>query len=241
MPLGNVTVPKTLEVKADSRPAWQFIIDTIRANPNEVIIIAVGRMTNLALALQHDPGIAKLTKGVAIMGGAFGVNGHTGNVTPVAEANIIGDPEAADEVMIANWPVTVVGLDVTHETVMNLAYQEKLRDEGGDEGKFMWEISRQYLQFYRQTAGLDGFACHDSLAVAAVIAPELFKWRIGPVRVATEGVATGQTIQHHQKRQFPESAWHGHPPQTVAVDVDSKKFLDLYLDVFRKSASAKGH
>jgi inosine-uridine nucleoside N-ribohydrolase len=237
--LGNVAVPEALDVAPDPRPAWQFIVDTVRANPGEVIIIAVGRMTNLALALQHDPGIAGLTKGVVIMGGAFGINGHSGNVTPVAEANIIGDPEAADKIMIAPWPVTIIGLDVTHETIMTLAYQEKLRDEGGEEGRFMWEITRHYHNFYRDTVGLDGFACHDSLAVAFVIEPSIFKLRHGQVRVATEGVAVGQTIQHHQRRALPGSPWDGHPPQTVAVAVDSQRFLDLYLDTFRKSADTR--
>ena len=236
--LGNVPLPETITAKADPRPAWQFIVDTVRAHPHEVTLIAVGRMTNLALALRHEPGIAKLVKAVSIMGGAFGGNGHTGNVSPVAEANIHGDPDAADEVMTAPWPVTVVGLDVTHETVMTPAYLRRLGDEGGEYGQFMWDISRHYEKFYRDAMGHEGIACHDSLAVAYVIDPTLFLTRRGPVRVATDGIAVGQTIQHHQRRKFPDSPWDGRPAQTVAVGIDSARFLDMYLDTFRAAAMA---
>ncbi|MCP6380102.1 nucleoside hydrolase, partial [Klebsiella pneumoniae] len=76
------------------------------------------RMTNLALALQNAPEVAGLVKEVVIMGGAFALDGHNGNVTPEAEANIIGDPHAADIVFGADWPVVAVGLDVTRKSVV---------------------------------------------------------------------------------------------------------------------------
>ncbi len=226
--LGDAPIPEKLSVEADPRPAWQFIVDTVRAHPGEVTLIAVGRMTNLALALQHDPGIAKQVKAVSIMGGAFGVNGHSGNVSPVAEANIIGDPEAADAVLTAPWAVTVVGLDVTHETIMTREYLSDLREPGGDAGDFIWETTRGYEAFYKEQVGLDGIACHDSLAVAAVVDPSLFETRTGPVRVVTEGIALGQTIQKHQRRAYRIDHWDPHPHQTVCVGVDSQRFLDAY-------------
>lgn len=234
--LGNVAMPAHIEIPLDPRPAYQLIIDEVRRFPGEVVLIAVGRMTNLALALEHDPEIAKLVKGVSIMGGAFGGHGHFGNVTPVAEANIIGDPDAADMVMTAPWPVTVVGLDVTHETIMNAEFQARLRDECGDAGKFMWEISRVYDRFYRSQVGLDGIACHDSLAVAYVVDPSLFQVRRGPIRVVTDGIAIGQTIQNTQRRKAVPGAWDGHPAQSVCTEVDAKRFLASYLDAFRAAA-----
>ncbi len=149
--IGDAPVPDKLDVTEDPRPAWQFIIDTVRAHPGEVTLIAVGRMTNLALALQNDPGIAKLVKAVSIMGGAFGINGHSGNVSPVAEANIIGDPEAADQVVTADWPVTMIGLDVTHETIMTTEYLQTMQAKGGEIGQFFWDITRGYEKFYKET------------------------------------------------------------------------------------------
>src|SRR3569832_2736856 len=89
--LGNIPIP-AVTAKADPRSAVQLIIDTVRTNPHEVTIVAVGRMTNLAEAIAADPGIVPLVKAVSVMGGAFGRNGHYGNVTPVAEANIYGGP-----------------------------------------------------------------------------------------------------------------------------------------------------
>jgi inosine-uridine nucleoside N-ribohydrolase len=82
--LGNINVPEVVDVPLDPRPAYQFIIDTVRANPGEVTLVAVGRMTNLALALKADPEIAGLVKQVVIMGGNFYV---PGNVTPVATSS----------------------------------------------------------------------------------------------------------------------------------------------------------
>lgn len=86
--LGNIDVPAQIDLPLDPRPAHRFIIDTVRANPGQVTLIAVGRMTNLARALRDDPEIATLVKAVVIMGGAFDV---PGNITPAAEANIHGD------------------------------------------------------------------------------------------------------------------------------------------------------
>jgi purine nucleosidase len=226
--LGDAPVPERMTIDPDPRPAWQFIVETVRANPGEVTLIAVGRMTNLALALRHDPGIAKLVKAVSIMGGAFGVNGHSGNVSPVAEANILGDPEAADAILTAPWPVTVVGLDVTHETVMTREYLAVLRDTAGDAGAFIWDTTRGYESFYRDQVGLAGIACHDSLAVAYVVDPSLFTTRTGPVRVVTEGIADGQTIQKHVARRHRVDAWEPYPPQTVCIGVDSQRFLEAY-------------
>ncbi|WP_407811221.1 nucleoside hydrolase, partial [Staphylococcus aureus] len=85
-------------------------------------------MTNLALALREEPDFAALVKDVIVMGGAFDING---NVSPAAEANIHGDPEAADLVFTAPWRVVVVGLDVTTKTVMTSAFMAEMAEAGG--------------------------------------------------------------------------------------------------------------
>ena len=96
--LGDVDVAPGHGDAHDSTPAWRFIVEQIRRSPGEITIVAVGRMTNLVLALRADPAIATLVREIVIMGGAFGHHGHHGNVTPLAEANIHGDARAADEV-----------------------------------------------------------------------------------------------------------------------------------------------
>lgn len=234
--LGNIPIPE-VTAKADPRPAAQFIVDSVRAHPGEVTIVAVGRMTNLAEALALDPGIAPLVKAVSVMGGAFGRNGHFGNVTPVAEANIIGDPVAADIVFGAAWPMTIVGLDVTHESVMTDAYMQSLAAEAGTDGAFLWEVSRFYAGFYtRSQQYLDGFAVHDSSAVAAVLHPEFFTYARGPVRVIADGIARGQTILRPEGYYDRARDWDGRPSCNVAVTVDAAAFLRFYRDTIINGA-----
>ncbi len=157
--LGNYPVPEQVEGELDSRPAWQYIIDTVRAHPGEITLVAVGPLTNLALALEADPEITTLVEEVVIMGGAFGENGHHGNVTPFAEANIHDDPHAADKVLTAGWPVVIIGLDATHECFFSRQYIEELGRDGGEMGKFIDDISKYYLDFYSARHGWMAVLC----------------------------------------------------------------------------------
>jgi inosine-uridine nucleoside N-ribohydrolase len=226
--LGDVGVPETISRTADPRPAHRFIIDMVKAHPGEITLIAVGRITNLAHALAEAPEIAGLVKQVVIMGGAFGQNGHGGNVTPAAEANIIGDPEAADIVLGAPWPVVVVGLDVTKETFMAPEGLARLVREAGDAGCFIAQTSELYKQFHIDRHGLDGLFMHDSCAVAYVLAPELFTTRSGTMRVVTEGIAVGQTIQKPDSVNFAPGAWDGLPSQLACIGIDHEAVLELF-------------
>lgn len=228
--LGNIDVPDEIDVPLDPRPAHRFIIDTVRANPGGVTLVAVGRMTNLARAVSDDPEIATLVKGVVIMGGAFDV---PGNITPAAEANIHGDPEAADVVMRAPWPVTVIGLDVTSRTVMTRAVLADIAERGGEAARLLADISRFYIAFYEQHV-VDGMVVHDSCACAYLVAPELFKTRSGAIRVLCGGIADGQTIQKPDGRIFPPNAWDGQPSQKACIDIDAEAVLKLIGDTLAK-------
>jgi inosine-uridine nucleoside N-ribohydrolase len=227
--LGNIDITPSLR-RVDPRPAHRLIIDLVRANPHQITLIAVGRMTNLALALRDAPEIAGLVKQVVIMGGAFGRNGHTGNVTPVAEANIWGDPVAADVVFGAAWPMTVAGLDVTQQTIMTEAFLADLAANGGEDGRFMRAISRFYQDFHRTSAGLEGFYVHDSSAVAAALRPDLFTGVTGAIRVVPNGIAIGQTILKPDGRTYPPGPWDNRPSHTVLTGVQSAEVIALYRD-----------
>ncbi|KPA51844.1 nucleoside hydrolase [Photobacterium leiognathi subsp. mandapamensis] len=228
--LGDVTAPHSLDTKAIEKPAYQFIIDSVRANPGEITLVAVGPLTNLALALEAAPDIIDLVKEVVVMGGAFGENDHRGNVTPFAEANIHDDPHAADKVFTASWPVVVIGLDVTEESFFTSQYLDELRDDAGEVGQFIWDISRYYLRFYSQKVGMDGCHVHDPSAIAYVIQPSLFNTRRGPVRVVTDGPAEGMTIQKVDQRNYMNDEWRLFPAQQVGVEVDNKTLLSLYRE-----------
>lgn len=232
--LGDVELPESIARQADPRPAHRLIIDLVRAHPGEIEIVAVGRMTNLALALREDPGIVSLVRQVVIMGGAFGICGVLGNVTPAAEANIWGDPLAADEVTGAAWPLTMVGLDVTQATRMPTPFLRALANEAGEAGKFIWEISRFYENFHLE-GGVDSIYVHDSSAVAYLLNPGLFETRLGAIRVVSEGLAFGQTIQMPADQRFPPNAWDSRPPHRVCTSVDSEGLRRLYRSTLQSA------
>lgn len=225
---GDVEVPNEVEAVADPRSAHQYIIDAVKAEPNEITLVAIGPLTNLALALQAEPEIVNLVKEVVIMGGAFGVNDHRGNVTPYAEANIHDDPHAADIVFSASWPVVIIGLDVTEQSFFTGDYLEQLRDDAGELGQFIWDVSRFYLKFYREKVGLDACHVHDPSAIAYVIKPELFTLREGPVRVVTEGPAEGMTVQKFDGRKYLHDDWENHTSQRVGIAVKDTELLEIY-------------
>ncbi|MEO3386730.1 nucleoside hydrolase [Mesorhizobium sp. CAU 1741] len=233
--LGNIALPDEIPGTVDPRPAHRFIIETVRADPGGVTLIAVGRMTNLALALREAPDIAGLVKQVIIMGGAFTV---PGNVSPVAEANILGDPEAADMVVTAPWKTIVVGLDVTMKTIMSTSTLERLAAQGGPRARLLSDISQHYIGFYSRFVD-DGMVIHDSCACAFLVAPHLFETRSGAMRVVSEGIADGQTIQKPDGRFFPPGAWDGKPSQLACVDIDADAVLRLIGDtIVAEPASA---
>jgi len=228
--LGNIGVP-TPQISPENEDASEFIVDLITKNPGEITIVAVGPLTNLALALQLKPDIADLVKNVVIMGGALGSNGHTGNMTPVAEANIFSDPHAADIVFQAPWPLTMVGLDVTMETIMSNDYLKSLQHEGGEIGDFIYKISRYYSEFHKDSVALNGIYVHDFSAIAFVVNPGLFKLTKGAVRAVTEGIAVGQTTIALAGKNYPPNPWDNVPQKHACIEVNSKGVLDLYKKV----------
>jgi len=160
--LGNTGQAES-NLRVESASAAEFIVETINTHPGEITVLAIGRLTNLANALALDPGIAARVKDVILMGGALHV---PGNVTPVAEANISGDPHAADLVFRASWPVTMIGLDVTTKLIMDDQFLETIRKKNAQYGKFIYDISRFYLNFHITEEGVEGgFYVHDPSAV----------------------------------------------------------------------------
>ena len=116
-----------------------------RRYPGEIVLLPVGPLTNIALALAIEPRLPELIKEVVLMGGAARVEG---NVSPVAEANIFGDPHAADIVFRAGWPLTMVGLDVTTKVRMKDDLLSRLAESNPELGGFIFDITRFYKAFY---------------------------------------------------------------------------------------------
>ena len=153
------------------------------------------------------------------MGGAVDV---PGNVTEWAEANIIGDPEATDVVFSSGIPTTQVGLDVTMKSLMSESYIADLATRCGDAGKLLNEITPYYLEFYRGRTGENGFACHDSSAVAFAEAPSLYQTKTGNLNVILAGEQRGRTT-------FEENADGHHKHCVQANSAALMKIYDDYL------------
>ena len=222
--LGDVHPHPPHEREPEPLDAARFIVDMARRHAGELTLVAVGPLTNLAQALALDPQLPRRVRRVVVMGGAFGTLGHCGNATSVAEANVYCDPHAAAAVFGAAWPVTVVGLDVTHQVLMSGAYLDALGDEGGAEGRYLHDIIRPYERFYRQRTG-GGIYAHDASAVICALDASRFELRQGALRVVTEGPAMGQTIQSRRSLRRAARDWDGLPEQRVCVAVDAAGVL----------------
>lgn len=228
--LGDIGALDGFEAEPEATPAPQRIVELIHAYPHEVSLLAVGPLTNLALALELDPSITGLVKEVVIMGGAFGWGPRRGNVTPVAEANIINDPHAADRVLTADWPVLAVGLDVTTQCILTTAAARALGDSAGETGQFLFDISRGYEKLYVERDSFEGCALHDVAAAICLFEPHLFGYARGSIRAVCEGIALGQTILKPEGLMFPPGAWDNLPTQTVCQTVDAAGVLKAYAD-----------
>ena len=216
--------------QAEARPGAEAIVEIAKQNPQEISVVAVGRLTNLALALELCPGLPELIREVVVMGGAFGFNGHRGNVSPVAEANIAGDPLAADRVFTSGLRTTIVGLDVTQEIIAHRPFFDAMQANAGSAGDFIYRISRFYLDFHERVSGRNECPVHDSSAVAYLLRPDLFTTRAAGVRVVTSGLAIGQTIFGDPDTDYESTAWKDQPLCTICTGVNSEKVLELYAE-----------
>jgi inosine-uridine nucleoside N-ribohydrolase len=223
--LGDTHQPEPT-LSAQQKSAAQFLVDMAKQYPRQITLLAVGRLTNLAEAMRLDPNFIRNVKEVVLMGGTL----HTpGNVTPVAEANIYGDPHAADIVLTAPWKVTMIGLDVTQKVKLSDDILLRIKNKNPQYGPFLFSITRFYMNFHKNVEKVKGgFYVHDPSAVVYLIDSTVFKMKQGPVRVVTDGIAIGQTIMPAYDYQLELPAWKDKPLVSAAVDVDVTRFLQRF-------------
>jgi purine nucleosidase len=186
--LGSVVLaPSTLPLS--EQHAVDLIIEMISAAPGAIHLVATGPLTNIALALEKKPSIARLVASFTIMGGSF----TRGNATPAAEFNIYADPEAAKIVFDADWQVVMVGLDLTLQAIASRAVIERFEELGELANDLIIPLSTFWTDPNDQE--WDGQAVHDVCAVAYVTRPDLFASRPARVDVETAGTHTaGMTV-----------------------------------------------
>lgn len=196
--------------------AAAFLVRMARENAGELVVCAIGPLTNIADALKLDPAFAENIKSLVIMGGAFE---HPGNITPDAEANIFHDAAAADVVFSANIHMVMVGLNATMQTLLTPEDFAAMGSTSPKIGGFVRDISDFYLGFYRSVGVFDGCPMHDSTAVLACVAPERFEMKQSGLRVILEGEQIGKTVADDSR-----------PPVDVAMSVDAKWAVDLAME-----------
>ncbi|MEM6985281.1 MAG: nucleoside hydrolase [Pseudomonadota bacterium] len=225
--LGNTHQAPSLR-EAHASNAAQFIVDQVRAAPDDITLVPIGPLTNVALALKLAPDIAKKTR-VVLMGGAVH---EPGNCSPVAEANIWQDPHAAEVVFAADWHVTMVGLDATHQVRLDQAFFDACEQAAPRIGGFLNKVHQFYLDFYASRFGERVCAAHDALAVATVVDRSVVQTHTGAIRVCTNGVAEGQTLFAKPGRFDDQHWWRDRPQQDAALSADDKAARALILDTF---------
>lgn len=221
--LGDAELPPLRRLAQDESAA-SFIHRTVSENPGEVILIPVARMTNVANVVQFDPDIAKKIKRIVMMGGAAFC---PGNVTPTGEANIWGDPEAAQMMFRCGAPMTMVGLDVTMQARLTARQLDSLHESPYSE--FLKQAVSFYIDAYERTQaqepGERWCALHDPLAVAMVEDPSLCETKDYYVDVETQGLLTaGTTVV--DARAVPAQR----PNLSVCVGIDAPRFLQWCAD-----------
>ncbi|WP_272578214.1 MULTISPECIES: uridine-preferring nucleoside hydrolase UriH [unclassified Providencia] len=177
----------------DQRHAVDLIIETLKAHPPKTItLVPIGGLTNIALAVRKAPEIVELVKEVVLMGGGY----HTGNRSAVAEFNIAIDPEAAHIVFNEHWPLTMVGLDLTHQARPTDKTMADIAALNTPISQFVVDSLNFYTAGYRQRSGTNQHApVHDLCAVAYVIDPTLIKTQKAPVNIELQGtLTTGMTV-----------------------------------------------
>jgi purine nucleosidase len=223
--LDGPTLPEP-SMALDPRHAAQLIVDMVMASePGEITLVPTGPLTNIALAMRLEPKIIERVREVVLMGGAY----TQGNVTPAAEFNIIADPEAAAAVFAADWQVTMVGLDLTHQALATPEIKERIRAIGSP----LSQTVAQWLDFfggtYHAVWKMPYPPIHDACAVARVISPDVVQVQEAFVVVETQGKWTyGETVTDFLGA-------YGEPfNNLVATKLDFDAFWDLIVDAITR-------
>jgi len=213
--LGDIEFPAAYEIESES--AFSFLKRASFEYENELEIVTMGPMTNLAQVLMTDPGFSERIKKVTLMGGAV----YGGNANPVAEFNIYADPEAARICFQAGFDLTMVGLDVTDKAFLPQHMLDSWLNSQNHTLQCAGKVLNTYKTFY-DSIGKDGVAMHDPLAIAVAIQPDLVK--IEDLYIDVEcrsSISRGNTVADWWKTTGKA------PNIKAAMEIDVENFMNF--------------
>jgi purine nucleosidase len=212
---------------SSATPAAVAMVKHVAAHPGEVTLIAVGPLTNVALAMRLDPTFARGLRKLIVMGGVF--NGQTNSADRPGEYNVWCDPEAARIVLDSGVPAWWVGLDVTMQARITREHVRRIAAIGTPFATFAAEYAEAWIDHVSAGAPDGWCAMHDPLTVMAVSRPDIFDWRLAHVEVETGDRFRGATLadyESHVSGRAPANAF-------VAVGVDAQVFLDSFTQLMQ--------
>lgn len=221
--LGGVAYPVPKE-EIPAEKAWDAIYRIAKECNGELVLIAIGPLTNIGIALAKYKELPQLVKKAVIMGGAA----VGGNVTPCAEFNIYADPHAADMLFCSGIPVYMCGLDVTMKAFVTPEELNEIGALGSSQAKLFREVfqmgQKKYLEW-----GMKGVALHDPLAVYYAVDDSIFETHHVGIRVETKGALTlGKTVTDlYSDKQMEHNAY-------IVMDVNREVFLKKVMELMKK-------
>lgn len=218
-------ITEMIEPQGEDADAVSFLVDSILTNPGEITLVTIGPLTNVATAMQRSAGFAQALKGIVMMGGTAAC---AGNISPAAEFNFWQDPDAADIVFRSGADLTMVGLDVCHQTHLYPEQVQECARAGSELGQFVLEATAPWFKIMAGGAGSGSLHLYDSLAMAVAIDPGLVTLEESYVEIETSnGPAQGMSVSHH--KPFQRSIFN-HPKTNarVALDVEAEVFAERF-------------
>jgi purine nucleosidase len=225
--LGYAELPEP-RARPTVQHAIDFLIERILSAPGEITLVAIGPLTNVALAIRQEPRVVEALKELIIMGGAIR---HEGNTTALAEFNTYVDPHAAHIVYHAGIPTTLVPLDVTYQCILTANDVQRLNKIDSPLTKLVVDATRFYMEFHDEYQSIQGCVINDPLALALTFAPGLCTYQEMPVDVdLSGGISLGKTVGDFYN--------YGRKPANLklALGVNARDFMELFLERLEKLA-----
>ena len=207
-----------------------YLIEKIMSSPGEITLVAIGPLTNIALAIRQEPRIVENVKEVFIMGGAIR---HEGNTTPLAEFNTYVDPHAAHIVYHSGMPITLTPLDVTYQCVCLKDDMNRLLKIDSPITKFIADATRFYMEFHDEYQSIEGCVINDPMTLALTFMPDICDYQELYVDVdLSGGVSMGNTFADFYKMTKKPAN------MKVALGVRPRDFMELFLERMEKLAKS---